>query len=194
VLNSSSKDLDVRYQNVHQNRITETALDKLIFIQSAVVVHIESSENGLDPFLRVVLALAVRLTLQVIDRVDDLQHLLLVDFAVVVAVVQVEAETQLLSGIAVGGCGDGHEELDEIDFAGVVGVENIEDLGAEGLSLSLRIKLFENLRELLFVQFALWTILQEAGVPLVNFFARISGICQQKLELILSEILSGKTL
>jgi hypothetical protein len=48
----------------------------------------------------------------------------------------------------------------------VVCIEDVEDLSAELFRLALRIELFVDVGELAAVQLALWTVLEEAAVPL----------------------------
>ena len=139
------------HQESHKYRIGQTALDELILVDRVAVVAIEGVEDRIDSTLRVVVALAILLAVQVVDGLDQLDHLLLVDLAVIVGVVELEAQAQLLLYVSVRGGGDGDQELGEVNFSGVIGIENVEDLRAELLGFACRVELLEHAGELLLV-------------------------------------------
>lgn len=92
-------------------------------------------------------------------------HLLLIDGAVAVRIVELEAHLQLLADVAAARRRDGDQVLEEVDLTRVIGVEHVEDLRGEFLRFALRVELFEHVRELLLVEFAFGTIFLSIATP-----------------------------
>ena len=91
----------MRYENFHQNRITQATFNKLRLIQITIMISIQTVKNSLYTLFWVIDTLTVSLALQIIDRVDDFQHFFLVNFPVVICVVEVEAQAKLLPRVSV---------------------------------------------------------------------------------------------
>ena len=78
--------------------------------------------------------------------------------------------------------------LDEIDLATRVRVEGLEDVAAELVGFAMRIELLIDINELFLVEFALRTVLDEAGVPLFDLLAVEVRIVEQEADLVLGEL------
>ena len=89
--------LSVGRQESHKDGIAETALDKLVLAQSAILIAIQLVKDGRDPLLWLVVALALLFAKQVVDGNYDLFHFFLVDRAVVVVVVPVNKANKLFA-------------------------------------------------------------------------------------------------
>ena len=132
--------------------------EKRCSTNGSVLVEIELIEYSLDALIGIVIALSVLLAREIINGLDELMHLLLIDGAVAVRIVELEAHLQLLPNVAAACRRDGDQVLEEVDLARVIGVEHVEDLRGELLRFALRVELFEHVRELLLVEFAFGTI------------------------------------
>jgi len=115
--------LDLRVEQPHEHRVAQAALDELLLVERVGVVAVHLAEDGLSALLRVVVALAVRLAHQVVDRDEHLLHLLLVDAAVIILVVEIERQLQLLPHIVATRDRDGHKELLEVNLSRTIRVK-----------------------------------------------------------------------
>lgn len=104
------------------------------------------------------------LTYHLVDGFYDRQHLLVADLAVAIDVVQLEGPVELVLHFPSTCHAERADELFEVDGAGLVCVEDIEDVICKRRRVSEREELFVDLLELFLSEHARWAVLQETCV------------------------------
>lgn len=112
----------------------------------------------------------------------DLQHLLPADVAVAIQVVHAEGPHELLLQLPTGGDAQRDDELSEVDGAVAVGVEGAEDVLGELGGVAIGEEVGVDLLELLHVEDARGTVLQEALIPALQLQVGELGVFPQVLE------------
>lgn len=97
-----------------------------------------------------------------VNRLDDLEHLVVADLAIAVDIVELEGPVKLVLHLAAASNAESADELLEVNGAGFVAVENIEDVVREGRRVAEGEELAVNLLELLLGECAGGAVLQEA--------------------------------
>lgn len=93
-------------------------------------------------------------TYHLVDRLDDSEHLVVADLAVAVDVVQLEGPVEFVFHLSPAGDAERADELLKVDRAGLVAVEDIEDVVCEGGRVAEGEELPVDLLELLFGEHA----------------------------------------
>lgn len=99
-----------------------------------------------------------------VDGLDDLEHLVVADLAVAVNVVQLKGPVELVLHLAPARNAQRADELLKVDRAGLIAVEDVEDVVGKRRRVAEREELAVDLLELLLCEYAGRAILQEACV------------------------------
>ena len=114
----------------------------------------------------------MQITHHLVDRGDDLEHLLSGDVAVAVQVVHGEGPLQLLLELAARRYAQRTQKFAEIDAAVAVGIKSSEHMLREFGGVTVRKKISINFLELLDGELAVGAVLEEALVPLLDLSVR----------------------
>ena len=101
-------------------------------------------------------------TYHLVDRLDNLQHLVVADLTVAVNVVELKGPVELVLHLAAARNAQGADELLEVDGARLVAVEDVEDVVGEGARVTEGEELAIYLLELLLGEHARGAVLEEA--------------------------------
>ena len=101
-------------------------------------------------------------TYHLVDRLDNLEHLVVADLAVAINVVQLEGPVELVLHLAAARHAQGADELLEVDGPGLVRVEDVKDVVGKGRRVAEREELPVDLLELLLCERARRAVLEEA--------------------------------
>ena len=88
------------------------------------------------------------MTYHLVNSLDDLEHLVVAYLTVAVDIVQLEGPVQLVLHLAAAGDAERAYELLEVDGAGAVRVEDVEDVVGEGGGVAEGEELFVDFLEL----------------------------------------------
>jgi hypothetical protein len=97
-----------------------------------------------------------------VNRLDNLEHLVVADLAVAVNVVQLEGPVQLVLHLAAARHAQRADELLEVDGARPVRVEHVEDIIGKGGWVAEGEELRVDLLELALGEHARWAVFEEA--------------------------------
>jgi len=157
--------------------VQQTALQKLLLREVAVVVFVHLVEDGLCSLLGRVRRSRRRVGAQhVVDGLHYLGHLLDVDDAVAVHVVHAERPLELLFGRPCRRDVYGEQELLKVDVSVLVHVEGPEDVVTEFLGVAAREEHLVHVDEFVGGEAAVRTVLPEAPVPLLDHGLVVSRV------------------
>lgn len=103
-------------------------------------------------------------TYHLIDRLDDLQHLVVTNLAVAVNVVELERPVELVLERSAGRHTQRDDEFLKVDGAGTVGVKDVENIVGECGRVAEREELFVDFLKLRLVQRTGGTVLEESYI------------------------------
>ena len=137
---------------------------KLRHIQTPILILIHHPKNLPHPLLRRILIFRQfhHTPHHLVNRLDNRQHLVVGNLPVAVDVVELEGPVELVLHLAARGDGEGADELLEVDAAGLVGVEDVEDVVGEGGGVAEGEELLVDFLELGFGEHARGAVFEEA--------------------------------
>jgi len=176
-------------QHLRQLVILEATLQELLFRQTSIIVLVHPVEDILGSLLGRVRRLHSPGAQHVVDRLNNLGHLLLVDNTVAVHVVHSESPFELLFRRARRGDVDGEQELFEIYEPIFVRVEGAEDVVAELLRVATREEQLVHVNELGRGEPAIGAVLLEPLVPLLDCVLVVARVRLEELKVLLTQAL-----
>jgi len=162
----------VKRKSLDNRLVLFRAFEEFFFGELAVAISVHKIEDSLDSFFgRVVVILEVGVIADHRkDSFDNLEHLVARDCAVVVQIVESECPFELVLEPPAGSDRKRLKKLFKFDRAVAVLVENVEHEGSKSTWVAMGKELVVDLCELVFGQLAGRAILEEAIVPVTDFF------------------------